>query len=46
MCVKLHFFYSLDDWAEGSKDRSIFVPEVVLQEHLLEICYNSLENFK
>ena len=45
MCVKLYYLYSLDDWAVGSTDRSIFVQEVVLQERLLGICYNSLENF-
>ena len=46
ICVKLYYLYSLDDWAVGSTDRSIFVQEVVLQERLLRICYNSLENFK
>ena len=46
MCVKLYYLYSLDDWAAGSTDRSTFVQEVVLQERLLGICYNSLENFK
>ena len=45
MCVKLYYLYSLDDWAVGSSDWSIFVQEVVLQERLLGICYNSLENF-
>ena len=45
MCVKLYYLYSLDDWAVGSTDISIFVQEVVLQERLLGICYNSLENF-
>ena len=46
MCVKLYNLYSLDDWAVGSTDRSIFVQKVVLQESLLEFCYNSLEYFK
>ena len=46
MCVKLQYLYSLDDWAVGSTHRLIFVQEVVLQERLLGICYNSLENFK
>ena len=46
MCIKLYYLYSLDDWAVGSTDISIFVQEVVLQERLLGICYNSLENFK
>ena len=45
MCVKLYYLYSLDEWAIGSTDRSIFVQEVVLQERLLGIYYNSLENF-
>ena len=45
MCVKLYHLYSLDDWEVGSTDRSIFVQEVVLQECLLGIGYNSLENF-
>ena len=30
----------------GLADRSIFVQEMVLQEHLFEICYNSYENSK
>ena len=42
----LYYLYSLDDWAVGSTDRSIFVQEMVLHERLLGICYNSLENFK
>ena len=46
MCVKLYHFYSLDNWAVGSTDKSIFVQELVLQERLLGICYNSRENFK
>ena len=46
MCVKLYYLYYLDDWAVGSTDRSISVLVVVLQERLLEICYNSFENFK
>ena len=45
MCVKLYYLYSLDDWAVGSTDRSIFVQELVKQERLLGICYHSLENF-
>ena len=45
MCVKVYYLYSLDDWAVGSTERSIFVQEVVLQERLLGICYNSLEHF-
>ena len=46
MRVKLYYLYSLDDWAVGSTDRSIFVQEVVLQERLLGICYNSLEKLQ
>ena len=44
MDIKLYDLYCLDDWTVGLADRSIFVQEVVLQEHLLEICYNSHEN--
>ena len=46
MDVILYYLYSLDDWTVGLTDRSIFVQEVVLQEHLFEICYNSHENSK
>ena len=46
MCVKLYYLYSLDEWAVGSTNRSIFVQEVVLHERPLQICYNLLENFK
>ena len=46
MCVKLYYLNSLDDWAVGSTNRSIFVQGVFLQERLLGICYNSHENFK
>ena len=46
MCFKLYYLYFLDDWAVGSTDRSISVQEVVLHERLLEICYNTLKNFK
>ena len=38
--------YSLDDWTIRLADRSIFVQEVILQEHLFEIGYNSYENSK
>ena len=46
MRVKLYNLCYMDDWAVGSTDRSISVQEVVLQERLLGIYYNSLENFK
>ena len=46
MCVKLYYLYYPDDWAVGSTERPNFVQEVVFKERLLEICYNSLENFK
>ena len=46
MDVNLYYRYYLDDWSVGLADISIFVQEVVLQEHLFEICYNSLENTK
>ena len=46
MDVKLYYLYSLYDSTIGLADRSIFVQEVVLQEHLLEICYNSYEKSK
>ena len=41
MDLNLYYLYSLNDWTVGLADRSIFVQEVVLQEHLLDICYNS-----
>ena len=44
--VNVHYPYSLDDWTVGSANRSIFVQEVVLQEYLFEICYNSHKNSK
>ena len=46
MCINMYYLYFLHDWAVGSTDRSIFVQEVVLHERPLEICYNSLKNFK
>ena len=46
MDVKLYYLYSLGDWTVGLADRSIFVQEVVLQEHVLEMCYNSHEKSK
>ena len=44
MDINLHYLYSLDDWTVRFGDISIFVQEVVLQEQLLEICYNSHKN--
>ena len=44
MDIILYYHHSLDDWTVGLADISIFEQEVVLQEHLLEICYNSHEN--
>ena len=44
MDVNLYYPYFLDDWTVGLSIRLIFVQEVVLQEHLFEICYNSHEN--
>ena len=46
MDVVLYYLYSLDDWTVGLADRLIYVQEVVLQEHLSEICYNLHENSK
>ena len=46
MDVNLHYLYFLDDWTVGLADQSTFVQEVVLQEHLFEICYNSHKNNK
>ena len=46
MDVNLYYLYSLGDLTVGLADRSIFVQEVVLQEHVLEICYNSHEKSK
>ena len=46
MGFNFHYLYSLDDSTVGLIDRSIFVQEVVLQDHLLEICYNSHEKSK
>ena len=40
MGVNFHYLYSLDDSTFGLADRPIFVQEVVLQDHVLEICYN------
>ena len=44
MDVNLYYLYSLDNWTVGLSERLIFVQEVVLQELLFEICYNSHEN--
>ena len=46
MDVNLYNRYSLNDWRVGLADRSIFVREVVFQEQLLQICYNSHEKSK
>ena len=46
MDVNLYYLYSLGDWTVGLASRSFFVQEVVLQEHLSEICYNSHEKSK
>ena len=46
MDVNLYYLYPMDDWTVGKADRSSFVQEVVLQEHLFEICCNSHENTK
>ena len=46
MDVNLYYLYSLGDWTVGLADSSIFVQEVVLQEYVLEICYNSHEKSK
>ena len=46
MDVNLYYVYSLAYWAVGLADRSIFVQEVVLKEHMIEGCYNSHENSK
>ena len=46
MDVNLYYLNSLDDWTIRLADRWIFVQEVVLPEHLFEICYNSRENSK
>ena len=43
MGVNLYYLHSLNDWMAGSADRWIFVQEVVLQEHMLEMCYKSFE---
>ena len=43
MDVILYKLYSLDDWTVGLANRTSFVQEVVLQEHLFDICYNSSE---
>ena len=40
MDVNSYNLYSKNDWTVGLEDRSNFVQEVVLQEHLLQICYN------
>ena len=44
MDVNMYYLYSLDDWTVGLSERLIFIQEVVLQEHLFKICYNSHEN--
>ena len=46
MDVTLYNLYFMDNWTKGLADRSIFVQEVVLQEHLFDICNNSHENSK
>ena len=46
MGKNFRYLYSLDDSMVGLANRPIFVQEVVLQEHLLEICYNSHEKSK
>ena len=46
MDVNLYYLYSLDDWAVALADRLLFVQEVVLNEHMIESCYNSHENSK
>ena len=46
MNINLCYLYSLDVWTIGLADGSIFVQEVLLQEHLFEICFNSRENSK
>ena len=46
MDVNLYYLYFPGDWTVGLAVRSIFVQEVVLQEHVLEICYNSHEKSK
>ena len=46
MDVNLYYLYSLDNWTVVLADRSIFVQEVVLEEHMFDICYNSHENTK
>ena len=44
--VNFYYLYSLNDWTVGLADSSIFVQEAVLQEHLLDICYNAHKNSK
>ena len=46
MNVNLYYLYSKNDWTVGYTDWSIFVQEVVLQEHLLQMGYNSHEKSK
>ena len=46
MGVNLHYLYSLDDLTVRLADRPFFVQEVVLHEHMLEICYNSHQKSK
>ena len=46
MNVNLYYLSSKNDWTVGLADRSIFVQGVVLQEHLLQMCYNSHEKSK
>ena len=46
MGLNFYYLYSLDDSTVGLADRPIFVQEVVLRDHLLEICYNSHEKSK
>ena len=40
MDVNSYYLKSKNDWTVGLADRSKFVQEVVLQEHLLQMCYN------
>ena len=46
MGLNFHYLNSLDDSTVGLADRPIFGQEVVLQDHLLEICYNPHEKSK
>ena len=40
MDVFLYYVYSLDDWTVGLAHISIFVQEVVLEKHPVEICFD------